>query len=144
MNFYNMKYVGATPFRLYGEDGIIVAKCPKKAYKKSIEEALNQKLLPIYEGPLDDRKINRKSHWYYEIQGQLRITGRRMAYLILYLGESNYEIIEIERNDKFWKEEMEKELVFFYNEGLLKELVDSRYDRGMEVRKYDTGKKTFL
>lgn len=39
---------------------------------------------------------------------------------------------------------MEKELIYFYNEGLLKELVDSRYERGVDLRKYDPQKKTFL
>lgn len=109
----------------------------------TIAEALDKKLLPIFQGPLHDRKINRKSHWYYEIQGQLHVTGRRIAYVMIYLGESIYEIIELERNDTFWREEMEKELIFFYNEGLLKELVNPRYDRGMEFRKYDPTKETF-
>lgn len=110
----------------------------------TIAEAFNKKLLPIWQGSLMDRKINKKSHWYYEVQGQLHVTRRRMAYLMIYLGNSIYEIIELERNDKFWKEEMEKELIFFYNECLLKELVNPRYDRGMEFRQYDAKEQTFL
>lgn len=110
----------------------------------SIAEAFDKKLLPIWQGTLQNRTINRKSHWYYEIQGQLHVTRKRMAYLIIYLGESAYEIVELERNDQFWKEEMEKELIFFYNEALLKEIVNSRYDRGMDFRKYDPKKETFL
>lgn len=67
-----------------------------------------------------------------------------MAYLVIYLGESVYEILELERNDKFWKNEMEKELIYFYKEALLKELVDPRDDRSMDIRKYDAKEKTFL
>lgn len=129
---------------MYGEDGIVVAKCPKNVFKKSIEEAINKKLLPFWIGPLHNRRVNLKSHWYLEIQGQLHITRRRVAYLVIYFGESVYEIMELERDDDFWKTEMEKELIFFYYEGLLKELVDSRYDRGMEYRTYNAEKKTFV
>lgn len=107
-------------------------------------EAVNKNLIPIWSGKFDNRKLNANSQWYFEIQGQLHITRRRMAYLVIYLGESVYEIIELERNEKLWKDKMEKELLFFYNEGLLKELVNSRYDRGMELRKYDAGKETFV
>lgn len=137
-------FLRTSPFRLYGEDSVICVKCPKAAYKKSMEEAINKKLIPFWKGRLGDRQINFKSHWYYEIQGQLRITRRCFAYLVIYLGESVYEIIEkIERNDVFWKEKMEKELVFFYNEAMVKEIVDSRDARGMDLRKYNAQSQTF-
>ncbi len=110
-----LAYMGTSPFRLYQDDGIIFVKCPKAAYKMNMKEALAKKLIPIWKGPLNNRQINMKSQWYLEIQGQLRITRRRIAYLVIYLGEGVYEIIELERNDKLWKTTMEKELVFFYN-----------------------------
>lgn len=66
-----------------------------------------------------------------------------MAYLVIFLGVDEYEIVEISRNDVFWKNEMESELVYFFNEALLKELVDPREKRGMELRRYDSTKKTF-
>ena len=106
-----------------------------------MREAL--KKIPFWKGPFNNRRVNRESHWYFEIQGQLRITKRRMAYLVIYLNEQANEIVELERDDDFWKRSMEKELVFFYNEALLKELVDPRDGRGMDLRKYDSKKETF-
>lgn len=101
------------------------------------------KTLSFWIGSPSDRRVNTKSHWYIEIQGQLHISNRTMAYLVIYLGGTVYEIIEIERDDDFWKKDMEKELVFFFHEALLKELVDPRDDRGMDVRKYNSEKETF-
>lgn len=66
-----------------------------------------------------------------------------MAYLVIYLGGQEYEIVEIERNDAFWKIEMEKELCYFYNEPLLKELINPREERGMELRQFNSEKETF-
>lgn len=63
---------------------------------------------------------------------------------MIYLGESVYEIIEkIERNDEFGATKMEKELAFFYNEAMIKELVDSRDGRGMDLRTYNPASQTF-
>lgn len=106
-------------------------------------DAVNKKLIPFWIGQSHNRRVNFKSHWYLEIQGQLHITRRRIAYLVIYLGESIYEIVELERDDKFWKKEMEKELIFFYNEALLKELVNPRLGRNMDIREYNAKEKTF-
>lgn len=35
-------FLGASPFRLFGQDGIVVIKCPKNAYKKSINDAIEK------------------------------------------------------------------------------------------------------
>lgn len=51
--------------------------------------------------------------------------------------------MEIQRNEQFWKTTMEQELVYFYNEAMVKELVDSRDARGMELRKYNTQTQKF-
>lgn len=118
-----------------------MVKCPKKQFKKSMNEAV--KKLSFWTGCFSERRVNTKSHWYIEIQAQLHISKRKMAYLVIYLGGTVYEIIEVGRNDEFWKKEMEKELVFFFNEALLKELVDPRDDRGMDLRKYSSEKDTF-
>lgn len=77
-------FLGTSPFRLYGDSGIIYVKCPKSAHKKSVSEAINTKKISFWKGPLNDRQINIKSRWYLEIQGQLHITRRQTAYLVIY------------------------------------------------------------
>lgn len=41
-------FLATSPIRLYGENGIVVIKCPLKAYKKSIQEAIEKKLIPLW------------------------------------------------------------------------------------------------
>ncbi|KAG4074917.1 hypothetical protein HA402_009342 [Bradysia odoriphaga] len=135
-----ISFLGASPFMLYGDNGIVAIKCPKKAFGKCMNDAL--KTISFWTGTATDRRINYKSHWYYEIQGQLHITRKQMAYLVIYLGDT-YEVVEIEKNDEFWKEKMEKELVYFYNEALLKEIVNPREERAMDLRKYNSKKEIF-
>lgn len=127
--------------RIYGDNGIVVVKCPKKEFGKSMKDAI--KTISFWTGNHSNRSINNKSHWFFEVQGKLHITKRTMAYLVIYLGNEVYEIVEIERDDAFWNMEMEDELSYFFNEALLKELVDPREERTMELRQYNSKKETF-
>lgn len=127
--------------RIYGDNAIVVVKCPKKEFGKSIKDAI--KTITFWTGDHSNRAINKKSHWFYEIQGKLHITKRQMAYLVIYLGSEVYEIVELERDDAFWDTQMEKKLCYFFNEALLKELVNPRDNRSMELRQYNSEKNIF-
>lgn len=142
-------FFGASPFRLFGQDGIVVIKCPLDAFKKSksINDAIEKNLIPFWSKAKKSVVItvNKDSHWYMQIQGQLHVSGKLFAHLLVYLGPSEYKIERrIERDDEYWKVKMEAELVYFFNEAMLKELVDSRYTRTMELREYDEESKTFI
>lgn len=72
-------------------NAIIAVKCPRKEFGKKMNDAI--KTIKFWEGRPSDRKINKKSHWYSEMQGQLRIANKQKAYLVIYLGRGVYEII---------------------------------------------------
>lgn len=72
------------------------------------------------------------------------ITNRKYAFIMIWLGESNYRIIEVARNDSFFEEKLKETLTYFYMEVMIKELVDSRVGRQMELRKYDAEKSSFV
>lgn len=90
------------------------------------------------------RTINQKSAWYLELQGELHITKRKFACLIIWLGESQYEVVQVKRDDEFFEKEMKKKLVFFYEQAMLKELANPRKEREMDLRKYDQASNTFI
>lgn len=145
--FIDAKYsfLGASPFRLCGQDGIVVVQCPIKIYNKSITDSIEKKLIPFWTvATSGEIRVNIKSSWYIEVQGQLHIADKKIAYVVVYLGGSEYKIEKVVRDDDFWINQMEKELVFFYNEAILKELVNSRDERNMELRQYDEISKTFV
>lgn len=137
-----LPFLGASPFRLFGADCILSIKCPLSEYKKEIDEAKIQ----LWKQVSGQRTLNRKSAWYIEIQGELHVTKRKVAYLMIWLGENEnqYQIVQLKRDDKFFDEEVKQKLAYFYNEVMLKELANSRNERGMELRQYDEATKTFL
>lgn len=46
----------------------------------------------------------------------------------------NIKLKKINRDDDFWSKEMKDELLFFFNEAMVKELINSREERNMEQR----------
>lgn len=139
-------YLAASPFRLFGRDGIVVVKCPLNVFKKSINDAIQRKNIPFWSKSKESDAIvvNVNSHWYAEIQGELHVCRKKFAYLMVYLGSSEFKIEKIERDDEYWRTKMEATLVYFFNEAMLKELVDSRDRRDMELRDYDEKTETFI
>lgn len=137
-------FIGASPFRICGQNSILVVYCPHKLYKKDIMDSINRKLLPFWTVNDGEVCVNIKSHWYIEVQGQLHVSDKRSAFVLVFLDESQYKIEEIVRDDSFWANEMEEELVFFFNEAMIKELANPRDERNMPLRMYDETTKTFI
>lgn len=141
-----LSFICASPFRLYGNDHILNIKCPVKEYNKKFEEAIPKIKFFKTKGKNSNRDvtINEKSDWFIELQGEMRVTDRRYAFIMIWLGESNYRIIEIARNDNFFEEKMKQKLAYFYHEVMLTELVDSRVSRHMKLRKYNAETSSFV
>lgn len=137
-------FLGASPFRLCGEEGLVMVQCPQILYKKSIVDSINKKLLPFWQVVAGVISVNTKSHWHIEIQGQLHVANKKFAYLVAYLSETEWKIEKVNRDDDFWDREMKEELIFFFNEAMVKEIVNPRDERSMEQRKYDEISKTFI
>jgi len=139
-------FLEASPFRLYGDNGIICVKCPVKPFQKKIKtipEAIDAKFIPFWKKKKSGvLTVNKNSEWYIEIQGQLHITRKSFAFLVIWL-ESEFQIETVYRDDDFWEDKMEKPLVYFYEEVMLKELVDPRLRRNMPLRVYNSETKTF-
>ncbi|KAH9637625.1 hypothetical protein HF086_007339 [Spodoptera exigua] len=73
----NLPFLGATPDGVIGEDTIVEIKCPITAFKTSIEDAINKRKINFWKKSKDGLVINKKHAWYLQVQGQLRVTGRR-------------------------------------------------------------------
>ncbi|KAL4718047.1 hypothetical protein ACJJTC_012087 [Scirpophaga incertulas] len=130
-------FIGATPDGLISDDIIVEDKCPITAAKiEFIEAVKGNKIQSLkYDKKTHQFVINKNSNWYFQIQGQLHITQRRLCLLGIWTGEKSPVHIEyIARDDDFWNQKMESKLVTFYMKCLLPELVDSRHTRGMAIR----------
>ncbi|KAK2722193.1 hypothetical protein QYM36_002672 [Artemia franciscana] len=63
--------------------------------------------------------------YYYQIQGQLNIVDKEICFLIAFVDENDFKIVEVQRDTEFWKKMLPK-LVYFWEHCLLPELIDSR------------------
>lgn len=86
------EWIGASPDGLIGEDGQIQAKCP--AYNTMINYLLKRELPKEY---------------YYQVHGELLVTGRQWCDFIAYHPNLESVIVRVDRDEKICKE-IEKKL----------------------------------
>jgi hypothetical protein len=132
-------FLAATPDGLIGEDGITEIKCPSSCINMTPDEAIFSRKVTFWS--LDKTKksilgVNKKHSYYYQVQGQLRVTKRQYCLFALWTPQG-MKIERIERDDGFWKDNMEEKLHSFYHNCLLPEIIDPRHTRSMPIRNPD-------
>lgn len=141
----NYPFLCASPYKLYGHEHIVSIKCPVKNYNQSFDVVKEK--IGFWKKEKGEFVVNQMSNWFIEIQGKLCVSGRNFAYLMIWLGEwqgeQQYRVVEISRDLTFFANILPK-LTYFYNEVMLKELVDPRKQRHMELREYDYQTDTFV
>lgn len=98
--------------------------------KISLREAAETKniCLEIKNGEL---RLKENHNYYYQIQGQLNIAKREFCYFVVYVDDNTDLYVEIiQKNETLWQNEMLPQLVQFYNDCILQEIVRRRVPRG--------------
>ncbi|XP_076546922.1 uncharacterized protein LOC117610562 [Osmia lignaria lignaria] len=127
-------FFGASPDGLIDKEGIVEIKCPKTAENLLPKEAIKsvaviRRIFVDAEG----NALNRNHYYYYQVQGQLHVTGRKYCLFCIWT-RKGLKYIRVDRDDNFWQNNMEPKLIQFYLLCMLPELIDSRYNRGMPIR----------
>lgn len=139
-------FLCASPFKLAGSDHILSIKCPLKLYGKRFDDVIHK--IPFWKKENNVMNLNKENEWFIELQSELHITNRKYGYIMVWLGEVNdepqYRIVKIPKDDSFFENNIKKKLLFFYEELMIKELVDSRKKRHMKLREYDAVQKSFI
>lgn len=148
--FIDNKYsfMGATPDGLVGDNAIVEVKCPFSIFGENIDDAILNGKLTVWSREHKNKRnptkiikilgINKRHKWFYQVQGQLHITGRDLCYFVVWAGDNiPIRIEKIYRDDDFWKSKMEKQIQRFFHSALLPELVNPRRRRFMPLRTYD-------
>lgn len=65
--------------------------------------------------------MNKSDKWYYQVQGQLQVTGRKFCVFVVWTPKG-LKFETISRDDEFWKTQMINRLEQFYMDYLLPEL----------------------
>ncbi|KAK2716452.1 hypothetical protein QYM36_006805 [Artemia franciscana] len=74
---------------------------------KTIKEAAQRNLVSgffLRWDPVESRLLLKREHkYYYQIQGQLNIVDKETCFLIAFVEENDFEIVEVQRDTEFWK-----------------------------------------
>jgi hypothetical protein len=128
-----LPFLAASPDGPINEDSIVEIKCPMSIKDTSPEDAILTKKLKSCEIINGQFQLKRTDSYYFQVQGQLHITKKMFCYFCIWTSRDIlYE--KIKRDDNFWKTKMLLHLVNFYNNCLLPEMVDPRYDRNLPLR----------
>ncbi|KAL4125854.1 hypothetical protein QTP88_010094 [Uroleucon formosanum] len=130
-----------TPY-LAASPAVLEIKCPFSIKDTNeLQTAVDNKKIPcvtIVDGKM---KLKKTSSYYYQVQGQLKITKRNVCYFVVY-SEKWIEYDIIDYDERFWYSKMDIQLETFYKECLLPELVEPRY--GKRLLKSDIFEPTHI
>lgn len=125
-------FLAASPDGLIASDGIVEVKCPFTAKDMEPSEAAkkyNQRS-QVHEPP----KLSCSHNYFYQVQGQLHITKRSFCHFVVCTSKGIH-VQRIERDNDFWKFRMLPQLIRFYRDCMLPEIVDPRTTRSMPIRR---------
>ncbi|KAJ8984108.1 hypothetical protein NQ317_017317 [Molorchus minor] len=115
-------FLAASPDGLIEENAIIEVKCPYKAKELTPEEAINKNLIQYATIENGAFTLKRSDHYYYQVQGQLFVTGRQFCYFVVWtpLGLVYEKIV---RDEACWSKMFPK-LENFYFQHMLPVLLE--------------------
>uniref|UniRef100_A0A1B6L6J1 Uncharacterized protein n=1 Tax=Graphocephala atropunctata TaxID=36148 RepID=A0A1B6L6J1_9HEMI len=110
-------------------------KCPSSAKTFTPDKAIKKKKVSCWTLSKNNEigPFNKKHNFYFQIQGQLHITKRQYCQFVLKT-PTGIKIERIERDDEFWRTNMEDKLHRFYFNCVLPEMIDPRHSRSMPIR----------
>lgn len=112
-------FLGASPDGLIGDETVLEVKCPFNQRYCSISEVT----IPFLKKNDNNQLYLEPVHpYYYQIQGQLMVTGRKYANLLVYTF-NDWRIIDVPRNQQFINQ-LEQQLESFYYDYLQPEIFE--------------------
>ncbi len=115
-------YIGATSDGIVGST-IIEIKCPYSGKDKTIEELVADGYAHIIKEN-GEWKINKASHYYCQIQGELAIKRCSLCHFIVWTMR-DIAIIPVHFDTQFWDNELFPKLVSYFQNVVKPELVNT-------------------
>lgn len=91
-------------------DIVVEVKCPFPSREKEIDHVT----VPYLRNTPCGLGLNEKHDYYYQIKGQMHITGKIMCHLVVYKCK-DFKVIEVPRNDLFISDMLQNLDAFFLN-----------------------------
>lgn len=125
-------FLGASPDGIIiGSNGIVEVKCCYSVKGLTFQEAIATKKLKFLSCDQANNYSLKKTHcYYYQIQGQLHITGKDYCLFGVYNESPGNTMFvqKIFKDDQFWDNKMLPHLQEFLNEYFLPEILKSRFN----------------
>nr|CAI5863127.1 unnamed protein product [Callosobruchus analis] len=123
-------YLAASPDGLVGSEGLLEIKCFPSISGKLADCTKKNVCYRVADGKVT---LKQNHDCYYQVQGQLNITGRGYCDFVMYT-DNDFFIERMYRDRNLWNEQMVPKLSAFYHLCILPKLVDGRIPRGMRAR----------
>ncbi|XP_063215781.1 uncharacterized protein LOC134527223 [Bacillus rossius redtenbacheri] len=137
-----LPFLGASPDGLIGDDGLVEIKCPLTAFGMDADAAVfygKIKYLTCNKQKTEETGMTKTHAYFYQVEGQLHISERKYCLFAVWTSErKKIKVMRVEKDDHFWKKEMEPYLTRFFYECMLPELVDPRHTRSLKIREPDS------
>lgn len=118
-------YLGASPNGLVGNDALIQVVCPSKCFDKIPEKGYELGEIKYLQQHDNELRLKENDNKYYQIQGQMYITKRKLCYFVTWTVPLDGIIIEeISFKQDFWENKMEQQLADFYRKHYLPRIVE--------------------
>lgn len=129
----NNPFLCTSPDGLVGDNGLIEIKCPYSARSASnLEEVSKVHNIGLRYKSDGEAFLPTNHRYFYQIQGQLAITGRKWCDLYFWCPNDTV-IIRIAKDEAFWGKILPK-LKSFYLDCILPEIIDPRANRSLPLR----------
>ncbi|KAK3108400.1 hypothetical protein FSP39_007216 [Pinctada imbricata] len=127
----SVPHIAVTPDRLVKVDNsirLVEIKCPYSIFKRKTSIASQAKDKSFYLQRTDDKFELKSTHdYYYQVQGQLNLCGIDTCDFIVYVPPDDIVIIEVKRDEDFFRTVMLPKLNDIYFNHLLPHFVTSLY-----------------
>ncbi|XP_054265988.1 uncharacterized protein LOC128988593 [Macrosteles quadrilineatus] len=130
-------FLGASPDGLVGDEGLVEVKCLPSVKAPLVECVKEKKTLCLEINKEEIISLKKRHNYFFQIQGQLNVTGRKWCDLIVYTAIKQLFIERIYIDSELWRQVMLPKLKRFYMDCMLPEIADSRIAREMRVRDPD-------
>ena len=117
-------------------NGLVEIKCPASAEETALID-LCKKSTFCLKCTTTGLELKRQHNYFYQVQGQLHITGRKWCDFVIWTPSSTSDSLFVQRiyyDDSFWKETMYPRLHRFYMGSMLPELASPRHVSHQELR----------
>ncbi|KAF2888883.1 hypothetical protein ILUMI_17290 [Ignelater luminosus] len=127
-------FLGASPDDVINKNEIIEVKCMYKVAQLGLSVQQERKCITCLEKDLQNKIRLRRNHdYFFQIQGQLAITGAEICYFRVYTGDKNDIFIEEIKADKdIWNTIMLPKLIDFYVNCIAPNIIENRPGRGLQ------------